>query len=255
VQRFRPRRGRITQLSLACFVWIASFVGWFCVSVLLWPGSLVCCPFDCDNAASRGGPSPLRPRPTLTLATRAARKNSLGQFTELKQCRAMSTGQACYFGQVRKRDWEVSFLRTGTLLAPKVRPYSSLWQRHRNAPRNVPDLGEVVEPNIRWHVSFGSPPLLVGFSSPSCSGLVRAFVASSIGMMPLPAGARPPCGLDLRFTLATRAARQNSLVRTTELKQCRALSTGQARYFGQVRQRDWDMSSLFRAPKVRSIPA
>jgi len=73
--------------------------------------------------------------------------------------------------------------------------------------------------------------------------------------MPLPAGASPPCGLDLRFTLATRAARQNSLVRTTELKQCRALSTGQARYFGQVRQRDWEASFLrtgaLLAPKVR----
>jgi len=139
---------------------------------------------------------------------------------------------------------------------------TSLWQRHRNVQRNVPGLGEVVEPNIRWHVSFGSPPLLIGFSSPFCSGLVRSFGASSIGVMPLSAGARPPCGLDLRLrsrptlTLATRAARQNSLVRTTELKQCRAISTGQARYFGQVRKRDWEVSSFrtgpLRAPKVRS---
>jgi len=84
----------------------------------------------------------------FTLATRAARQNSLVRTTELKQCRAISTGQARYFGQVRKRDWEVSFLRTGALLAPKVRSQSSLGQRPRNVQRNVPGPEEVVNPTI-----------------------------------------------------------------------------------------------------------
>jgi len=139
----RPRRGRITLLSIACLVRFVSFVDWVFVSVLLWPGPLICRLFNRDDAASRGGPSPLRPRPTLTLATRAARQNSLVRTPELKQCRALSTCQACYFGQVRKRDWEMSFLRTIALLAPKVRPHSSLGQRPRNVQRNVPGLGEV----------------------------------------------------------------------------------------------------------------
>jgi len=80
----RPRRGRRTQLSLACFVWFASFVGWFFVSVLLWPGSLVWFHSYCDDAAPRGGPSPLRPRPTLYArdpcgATKLARTNHRAQ--------------------------------------------------------------------------------------------------------------------------------------------------------------------------------
>jgi len=100
-------------------------------------------------------------------------------ITELKQCRAMSTGQARYFGQVRKRDWEVFFLRTGALLAPKVRPYSSLGQRPRNVRYHVPDLEEVVEPSSRWFCSTGLSSSLGGFPSPFCSGLVRSFAASS----------------------------------------------------------------------------
>jgi len=140
--------------------------------------------------------------------------------------------------------------RNGTFRVPKVRPIPA----YGNAIGTVNVTSPTTERSYRLAFDLFAPS--VRFASPLCSGLVRPFVAFSIGMMPLPAGARPPCGLDLRFTLATRAARQNSLVRTPELKQCRALSTGQARYFGQVRKRDWEMSSFrtgtLLAPKVRS---